>query len=205
MLERFREVTVIQPTWMITRQRFEALGGYIAVPENSSVPEILEQTNTRGIYPLVSKHDTLDTLRLAEDLRFFHAHLAFNFDTNSRLDNNSYYPSVSSGDGLLKIVETPPTVPNTSSNSSSSISSSDTGTVTKNVVQPLLLYRHVPGGTQSSRTSRKLLLQLRTKAFEDLVIRPSKLWSDAFAIWGAGRDGRDFFKALSPDIRIKGK
>ena len=37
MLERFREVTVIQPTWMITRDRFQRLGGYIEAKEDKIV------------------------------------------------------------------------------------------------------------------------------------------------------------------------
>lgn len=61
--------------------------------------------------------------------------------------------------------------------------------------------------SQSSGTPRKLLLRLRAKAFEDLVINGTIArdsdWTNGFAIWGAGRDGKDFLKALSRDVASK--
>ena len=39
-------------------------------------------------------------------------------------------------------------------------------------------------------------------AFEDSILRTDPRWADSdFVIWGAGRDGKDFFKSLSPDLR----
>ncbi|KAL3810117.1 hypothetical protein ACHAXA_008250 [Cyclostephanos tholiformis] len=71
--------------------------------------------------------------------------------------------------------------------------------------------------SQSSNTPRRLLLKLRVKAWEDAVFRSSSTaivgnddddrqggrWSDGFAVWGAGRNGKDFLKALSPDVLSK--
>jgi len=65
-LEKYREVTIIQPTWMIHRLRFMELGGYITSINNNI------GTTYKLIHPI---HDNKDTIRLAEDLRFFHAHL----------------------------------------------------------------------------------------------------------------------------------
>jgi len=103
---------------------------------------------------LVHMHETVETLRLAEDLRFFHDHLIRG--------------------GKVKLHRTP---------------------------EPLVTYRHT-GNSQSFRTSRKLLLQLRVLAMERTILR-AKWQSDEgrFIIWGAGRDGKDFFKALSDDLR----
>uniref|UniRef100_A0A7S1Y228 Uncharacterized protein n=1 Tax=Grammatophora oceanica TaxID=210454 RepID=A0A7S1Y228_9STRA len=65
--------------------------------------------------------------------------------------------------------------------------------------QRLLTYRHREGMSQSSQTPRKLLLHLRVLAFERMVLERD--WADKcngkFVVWGAGRDGKDFVKALS--------
>ena len=168
-LERYREVTLLQPTWFLTRSRFEQLGGYVEAPhpnhQDSMKNERLEETDAkidapseryRLIHPI---HDNAHTLRLAEDLRFFHEHLR--------------------ASGLLKLYRHGP---------------SD---------EPLVTYRHRAGQSQSSSTPRKLLLNLRVMAFKDNVLRVDPRWADGFVIWGAGRDGKDFFKSLSPDIRAR--
>ena len=69
---------------------------------------------------------------------------------------------------------------------------------------PLVSYRHRPGMSQSSNTPRKLLLRLRAKAWEDIIYTKGAIWStNGFAIWGAGRDGKDFLKALSSEVVSK--
>jgi len=172
LLERYREVTLLQPTWFLTRSRFEQLGGYVEAPhpnhQDSMKNEPLEETGAKDnisdapsecyrlIHPI---HDNAHTLRLAEDLRFFHEHLR--------------------ASGLLKLYRHGP---------------SD---------KPLVTYRHRVGQSQSSSTPRKLLLNLRVMAFEDNILRVHPRWADGFVIWGAGRDGKDFFKSLSPGIRAR--
>jgi glycosyltransferase involved in cell wall biosynthesis len=241
LLERFREVTILQPTWMISRRRFEALGGYITTTCNSTTdgnesiiePAVVDQNPTAsptqgsGVYHLISPLDTVSSLRLAEDLRFFYAHLAFHYNHESIQQDKScinHYPSVYGGDGLLKLVgssplelPTPtPTIPTSRSveDNYNGINGPDqagqdlftlSGYQSTHTIKPLLIYRHLPGCTQSARTSRKLLMQLRVKAFEDLVLRPNTLAWNEFAIWGAGRDGKEFFKYLSPSSQGKGK
>ena len=99
------------------------------------------------------------TLRLAEDSRFFYAHLR--------------------AGGKLRLHRTS---------------------------TPLVSYRHRLGMSQSSSTPRKLLLRLRAKAWEDIVFHGggnSAKWTEGFAIWGAGRDGKDFLKALSLEVAAK--
>jgi len=158
MLERYREVTVLQPTWCMMRSRFEQLGGYVEdiIIEETTTPTISNDDNGNdddNVLRLVHKDDTPETIRLAEDIRFIHAHLHAN-------------------NGLLRLVR-----------------------------KPLLTYRHRAGQSQSSQTPRKLLLRLRTLAFERTVLLSQK-W-DKFVVWGAGRDGKDFVKALSDDARKK--
>ena len=159
MLERYREVTVLQPTWFMTKSRFQSLGGYVEAPHPSQVGDDWSFTGNTlapdGIFRVV--HETYDTphsLRLAEDLRLFHSHLISN--------------------GLLRLHRTE---------------------------RPLVTYRHRAGTSQSSKTPRKLLLQLRVLAFEKAVLCGDPLWSGRFVVWGAGRDGKDFVKALSEGAR----
>lgn len=186
-LERYREVTVIQPTWFMTRSRFEMLGGYI---ESSQGVQSYSSSDNIGVYKLIhSEYETIQTLRLAEDLRFFHAHLSFPYCNPSSNHepictihgSNKRIQAVSSSSpsGTIKLVRTSP---------------------------PLMTYRHREGQSQSSSTSRKLLLHLRAKAFMDTVVRNNNQWlfdpnkenvANGFVIWGAGRDGKDFFKSLS--------
>eukprot|EP00956_Cyclotella_meneghiniana_P006891 scaffold9320_cov71-Cyclotella_meneghiniana.AAC.6 len=178
-LEKFRECTLIQPTWCMTKERFNLLGGYIEAPAAESkhqhcgvkrkVHDGFVSTKEEQ-YQLIHSSELMQStestekhsLRLAEDLRFFYAHLL--------------------SDGKLHLHRTP---------------------------QPLVSYRHRFGMSQSSSTPRKLLLKLRAKAWEDLVYsgrqngcnsNNNALWSKGFVIWGAGRDGKDFLKALSGEV-----
>jgi glycosyltransferase involved in cell wall biosynthesis len=157
-LERFREVTILQPTWFLSRNRFLELGGYVEAPKSElDMDKFHDQERKthkrRLVHPV---YDTIESLRLAEDLRFFHDHLGSN--------------------GIIRLHRTD---------------------------NALVTYRHT-GTSQSFRTSRKLLLQLRVLALERSVLR-SEPWSQQddghFVIWGAGRDGKDVFKALSEDMQ----
>jgi glycosyltransferase involved in cell wall biosynthesis len=182
-LERYREVTVLQPTWMIPRKHFQSLGGYLEAPLESDTKGIEDSRTSSTIHSYL-KHEcnlpptayrlvhpdfeTPESLRVAEDLRFFHSHFASN--------------------GLVRLHR-----------------------------EPLIIYKHRDGQSQSSQTSRKLLLYLRARAFEDQVLRKHPRWIKAslsveetpptashdgsFVVWGAGRDGKDFCKALSADAR----
>jgi len=168
MLERFRELTILQPTWMMTKQRFELLGGYIESSElGGDALSRKKEVECNSVYKLIHpKYDTEQSLKLAEDLRIFHAHLSYPYGTECSTEHRS---------GTLKLIRT---------------------------VEPLLSYRHREGQSQSSLTPRKLLLQLRTKAFADTIILRNEKWTKGgFIIWGAGRDGKDFFKALPEDLK----
>lgn len=79
-------------------------------------------------------------------------------------------------------------------------------------VTPLVLYRYSPD-SQSWRTPRRVLLAVRAAAFESRVLgldsaageagdasiiaRTGQGWGGGFLIWGAGRDGSDFFRCLT--------
>lgn len=165
MLERFRECTLLQPTWFLTHSRFELLGGYIEAPcafSKGGLKDGVGNRSNNSILRLIHPtFDTPKTLRLAEDLRFFHSHLHAN--------------------GLLQLhrcSEAPDLA--------------------------LVTYRHRANQSQSSQTPRKLLLHLRSLAFEMCVLEkawPTSRYNGRFVVWGQGRDGKDFVKALSPDAR----
>ena len=163
-LEKFREVTLLQPTWMMSRSWFTRLGGYLEAPApdqtNFSMDDFAtallgQHDDSKNLLELVDEsNDTAQTLRVAEDTRFFYKHL--------------------SAGGSLRLLR---------------------------ANEPLLMYRHREGQSQSSQTPRKLLFSLRVRAFEQMVLeKESSSWSK-FCIWGAGRDGKDFIKALRPEFR----
>ena len=119
VLHRFRECTVLMPTWFISRTCFEAVGRFRE--------------------------------EKCEDLLFLLAHVRRG--------------------GSLHRIDGP----------------------------PLVEYRYHPNAASHS-IPRKLILQHRAAAFESDVLMADPRWA-RFTVWGAGRDGRDFFKALSPAAR----
>lgn len=149
---------------MLYRSRFDALGAYLEAPHLNdlgvTVRDVVEREKMRAPDTLRIIHpdsETTHTLRLAEDLRFFHAHLAFQ-----------------NGGGILRRLDG----------------------------DPLVVYRHRGGASQSAATSRKLLVQLRARALESAVLCGA--WKDReFVVWGAGRDGKDLIKALSAETRTR--
>jgi glycosyltransferase involved in cell wall biosynthesis len=78
------------------------------------------------------------------------------------------------------------------------------------VNEHLIMYRYLKTGL-SWKISRRVLLQVKSKAFERRILninrssRPNgfkhEKWTRGFTIWGNGRDGKDFFKSLSPESR----
>mmetsp|Transcript_19907 Transcript_19907/g.33657 ORF Transcript_19907/g.33657 Transcript_19907/m.33657 type:complete len:511 (-) Transcript_19907:52-1584(-) len=168
VLEQFRECTLLQPTWFISKSWFKSLGGWLEAPMSNEEMNKFKSADSSNYYRLVHSSELRQTspgvmsqtLRLAEDTRLFYAHLR--------------------AEGTLHLHRTS---------------------------APLVSYRHRVGMSQSSGTPRKLLMQLRAKAWEDIVFFGKKgpnnetVWSkNGFAIWGAGRDGKDFLKALSPEV-----
>uniref|UniRef100_A0A7S1FRD0 Glycosyltransferase 2-like domain-containing protein n=1 Tax=Corethron hystrix TaxID=216773 RepID=A0A7S1FRD0_9STRA len=226
-LEQFREVTVIQPTWMLWRSRFESLGKY---PKGGSSLSRSDEhggnVSKRCRYTLALEDETETEIKLAEDLRFFHAHLhRHEEDTGDNL-TPCHIPEV-------RIVRARRCRRQTSDickdgNCAEAPLSSPRSLSGGEV--PLLTYRHLPGANQSSSTPRRLLLRLRLRAFEDRILRPSSLpepypgfifpvfsnkdvrqgkadrtniWKTrGFAIWGAGRDGKEVYRNLSDDLRV---
>lgn len=174
LLERYREITILQPTWFMPLAVWSRIGGYIEAPpldSSDTVSDVLSRYNSfdsslEKSHLIHPKFDTPSSLKLAEDLRFFHSHLQSN--------------------GTLRLHRT-------------------ALATTGEKALPLVTYRHTGNDlSQSFRTSRKLLLQLRALAFQQSVIRVDRFWNTGekhFVIWGCGRDGKDFFKALDEDIK----
>jgi glycosyltransferase involved in cell wall biosynthesis len=66
-------------------------------------------------------------------------------------------------------------------------------------VDPVLVVYRYHAAAATHAIPRRMLLHHRAAALEAAVLSG---W-EAFAIWGAGRDGRDLFKALQPETRRK--
>jgi hypothetical protein len=69
---------------------------------------------------------------------------------------------------------------------------------------PLVLYRY-SAGSESWRMPRAGLLATRAALFEARVLRGlgPGAWQGGFTIWGAGRDGKAFYYALSAEARSR--
>lgn len=67
--------------------------------------------------------------------------------------------------------------------------------------EALVLYRWHDRMTSNILT-RLHMLSVRVDAFEKLVLAREKGW-EMFSIWGAGRDGKDFYKRLSDGARTR--
>lgn len=66
--------------------------------------------------------------------------------------------------------------------------------------EPLVVYRY-HAEAASHAIPRRTILRHRVEAIETAVLSQDS-WR-AFTIWGAGRDGREFFKALTPETRSR--
>ena len=71
--------------------------------------------------------------------------------------------------------------------------------------EPLVVYRY-HADAASHAIPRRTILRHRVEAIEAAVLSPKARDGDgwrSFTIWGAGRDGREFFKALTPATRAR--
>ncbi len=184
----------IQPTWFLSKDWFECIGGYLESPTlnsdlnlrkrpKSNVSEsqksdadielsVLDNTaSDRDSYRLVHPSEILPGER--EKLSACHDKATHTLRLAE--DTRFFYAHLHAG-GRLYLHRTP---------------------------TPLVSYRHRAGMSQSSSTPRRLLIKLRAKAWEDLIFYGNAKWTKGFAIWGAGRDGKEFLKALSPAVASK--
>mmetsp|Transcript_49120 Transcript_49120/g.154197 ORF Transcript_49120/g.154197 Transcript_49120/m.154197 type:complete len:404 (-) Transcript_49120:47-1258(-) len=154
-LQQFRETTLLMPTWFISRETFEAVGGF----EESS-----------------------PTYGEAEDLIFFHKHLGLQLESLALAESSAAAAHRRALEGQRE--------------------GRRVLTRVGDADEPVLLYRF-SSDSQSWKTSRQKLLKVRVKAFEERILNgrlTRALWR-TFTIWGAGRDGRQFLAALSPEGR----
>ena len=173
VLEKFRECTLLQPTLFLSKSRFDSLGGWLEAPTTDEEMNKLKNTNSSPYYRLIHKSEIIEAAGskvISPTLRLAE-------------DTRLFYAHIRAG-GTLHLHRTATST-------------------------PLVSYRHRAGMSQSSSTPRKLLMKLRAKAWEDIVFFGNKgagnddetIWSkQGFAVWGAGRDGKDFLKALSPEV-----
>ena len=181
--EQFRECTLLQPTWFLPKTWFEHLGRYVEAPVSDDTIKQQKCTEDEDV-------STEDCDAPTQYYRLVHPSEVTNPSIGSSNDSKAHVNST------LRLAE-------------------DTrlfyahlhagGKLYLHRTQtPLVTYRHRSGMSQSSSTPRKLLLRLRAKAWEDIIYHANKsIWTNGFAIWGCGRDGKDFLKALSPEVVSK--
>jgi hypothetical protein len=70
------------------------------------------------------------------------------------------------------------------------------------VPHALVTYRYRGGMSVSAGTPRNLIRDIRVRALERQVLGTPP-WSEGFGIWGAGKYGRLFYRALQPEYQAK--
>jgi hypothetical protein len=222
-LEIFRECTLVQPTWFLSKSWFQQLGCYV----EALAVEI--QSDSAKDMATVNREPTGEETKPAHDTTNNAKHGVKRkkmCDVDDTTQNQSTFDAT-----LYRLIH-----------SSEFLNTQNTGDSkpTNNTLRlaedtrffyahlhaggrlhlhrtqtPLVAYRHRCGMSQSSNTPRKLLLKLRAKAWEDIVFYGKRdanangkddsdddsIWKKrGFAIWGAGRDGKEFLKSLSPAV-----
>ena len=174
--QRYRECTLLAPTWFMPRALFTAVGGMPSSaedvlqcltllgkgdppfpflgppPESQPKRRKVEPADTRPAWHFTAQQVAGPTGVVPEDLLFF-----------------------------LKAVAL--------------------GATLHRVPQPLVTYTH-RAGSSSEGTPRRVLQRVRAAAFEQQVLSTAA-WQGGFYIWGVGRDGRFLYGSLSAAARAK--
>eukprot|EP00392_Amoebophrya_sp_AT5.2_P018690 g19290.t1 len=181
-LDQYREVTIIHPTWLMARETFHAAGGYT---EHRNGQEDDAESDWRS--------------PLAADQRFMMRHIEKGLERLRLTDSCSQKEELQ--EEIKEDVEFDVAL--------------QRAPLLYKVNEPLLIYRHIPGATLSANTPAEVLFQVRIEAFQKRVLEKWCSTSTSsrggehqhtdskFTIWGAGRDGKLFFKLLGE--RFKGK
>eukprot|EP00730_Choanoeca_flexa_P019572 TRINITY_DN9567_c0_g1_i2.p1 TRINITY_DN9567_c0_g1~~TRINITY_DN9567_c0_g1_i2.p1 ORF type:complete len:424 (+),score=42.27 TRINITY_DN9567_c0_g1_i2:51-1322(+) len=178
---RFKEVTLITPTWFMPRRVFDKAGGF--------PPD------------------------LAEDLLFLHQHLAaFAADHGHHGDRpwimSTSQPLRSQGEKCAtgEIPEKRSKIVPEIASDWPELAALDSSAALSDISlfridQPLTIYRHREG-SGSYRVSKELLRKIRVELFEQQVLSTLP-WREGFTIWGAGKNGRQFYRTLSSENQAR--
>jgi glycosyltransferase involved in cell wall biosynthesis len=202
-LERYREVTIIQPTWMMCRYRYiHILHGYLECPivqpcpieASTCIPNCNLNDDDTPFAQWIKKLSLYPTFVscLGSDNRY-----GMEQNQSKQIPWRLVHPEV----------ETIKTIRIAEDLRFFHEHLYHNGMLQRTISDgSLLAYRYRPDVSQSAQTSRKLLLALRVAAFEHTILLNNgtncdDIWNDQFIVWGAGRDGKDFVKALTPAVR----
>jgi len=187
----WREVPLIQPTWFMPRSWFVALGGYEEVP-----PDLASLARGSG---------GEETLRFvdARELELAAAPPGA-AESASSAGAARHPPILGRPPRKLAALTTRPSAAFPEDTVFMARHLAAGGRLGK-VPEPLLTYVFSPS-SQSWLMPRELLLRVRVALWEEAVLwadpassAPAEGWAKGgFVIWSAGRDGKAFYKALSP-------
>jgi hypothetical protein len=194
----WRECTLLQPTWFMSRAQFEALGGYDEAPPLFYGGSAVLQT---GYFEAASRLGPSSGAAAAG---------ATCTDEAPASEARRRHPSVVSRPPLKLLPSglaspTPfATFPEDTiffHRHLEAAAQSRTATPLVRVDAPVILYRYSPNSL-SWRVPRSTLNATRALLFEERILAPRGGGGGPglhdVAIWGAGRDGKEFFNALSP-------
>eukprot|EP00038_Savillea_parva_P015996 m.15540 g.15540 ORF g.15540 m.15540 type:complete len:552 (+) comp3281_c0_seq1:241-1896(+) len=225
LTHRFRELTVVQPTWFMARHVFDRVGGYVstqaedlcffyqhialwlaasrtlhvstdgpACPQTLSAPSAC--ASIRGSVGCEDTgRDAADTEQNSGvELRKAVPLPQANAATERDVDNQPVSHLADDARlSLKKHSQQAPSGPTTASDADGSVSVS---VPLIRLPQRLVMYRYRGSDSVSTNTSRELIRRLRIEALQDQVLNHG-IWLDGFAIWGAGKYGKAFYRGLN--------
>lgn len=195
--QQWRECTVIQPTWFMRRERFTMLGGYDELPPQLYTPS---RSSANAGTPGAdggsgSARIDAGAARQEQDHASAATHTARVPDAGE--DSSWRHPRILSRSPsrlARDSLDTHKFVPFPEDTVFFHRHLMAGGTLAR-VPMPVITYTY-SAGSQSWRIPRSLLLNIRVALFEERVLTQPH-WRN-FVIWGAGRDGKAFYTALSP-------
>ena len=193
----WRECTLLQPTWFMARAQFEALGGYDEAPPLFHGGSAVLQSGHFEASSRLGPSSGGAAGEMCED------------EASASSARRRHPPLVSRPPlKLLPSGLSSPTPFATFPEDTiffhrhlEAAAKSGTATPLVRVDAPVILYRYSPSSL-SWRVPRSTLNATRALLFEERILAPRG--GDGgpglkdVAIWGAGRDGKEFFNALSP-------
>jgi glycosyltransferase involved in cell wall biosynthesis len=177
LAHRFRELTVVQPTWFMARATYDRVGGYPASTAEDlhffykHIELWLARHQPHRHQPPTPTHPT------ARD----HVGTPGSAGGSANAHANANAPT---DDILLR--------------QHSAGRDPDSGTALVRLEAPLVTYRYRGDASVSASTPKDLIRRIRITALERQVLGHGQ-WAKGFGIWGAGKYGKAFYRGLSSE------
>lgn len=212
VLEQYRECTLLQPTWFMSKDTFYAAGGYVWTPD------MLQQANqayhdaplqySRVVRDALQR--SVSTVPLGEPRAVPDAEQAASADQLCEFwQSCSHDPSApaesQAGEKRPRAAESalgPAVYKPIPEDLVLFLHALHRGVRLHRVPDDLLTYTYRPSSL-SWQIKRVAMMRVRAAALSARVLQREP-WTGGFYIWGAGRDGKTLFKSIAQKSAVKG-